>query len=160
MFWQNVFINIVSAISIAIIFFIIKEWIPWFRMPSISGMWKAKLLITNSSYNPHVEMMLGYNAYIYSIGTKIFGTAEKITEKTKDNPIKEYIGKNRTRMELEGSIQKNYLSWTKVIIHAVERGEKRDSSVIFRLKLKNKKMLGYFSSSAGDSSGEVLWEMK
>ena len=148
--------TILGGLVLAFIFFYVRE--KCFPLPDISGEWNVYTETTETSYDPYKDMLLTYKAVLLCEGSSITGTSEKIYEKssTKEG---NYTGKDRTRGEISGSIDKRYFSKDRVRIHIVEHGDKRDSTIYHDLKFENKSLMkGRFFTTAADSKGMVNWK--
>ena len=125
-------------------------------MPNIAGKWYSEIKIKHTAYIPFQDMVLRYVIMIWREGNIIKGTAEKIYEDSSTEKEKEIVGKDRTRANLEGYIEKNYLGRDKVYIHFIESGHLRESTAFYKLSFKsNERMEGHFDSMAADQKGEV-----
>ena len=103
-------------------------------------------------------MELSHVAMLWCEGPRIKGTSEKVSENSSKGEI-EYIGKDRTRGQVEGFIEKRYFSKDKVSLHIIEDGHSRESSHFQKLVIEtNDRMIGEFASTAADSEGEVTWQ--
>ncbi len=154
---EGIIATIFGGIVLAIIFFLFKASI--FNKTKLSGSWKIYTKTLKSSYKPYVNMELQYTAHILQNDLIIFGRAEKTKEKIENSPLKEYTGKKRTDMAINGTIYKNYIFKSKLTINIIEQGLERQSSSTYNLKIVNNKLLkGTFTSTIADSSGKVEWK--
>lgn len=132
--------GILGGIFLAIMFFLLKEKV--FHTGSLRGKWYIELTTTESSYNPYKNMILQHVLFLNFIDNQITGTSEKIYEDSsigmKRNHIIHYLGSNRTRTQLDGSIEKNYLGSHIISLHAVESGEKRTSTVFYTINVRRR----------------------
>lgn len=152
----NLIATIFSGLILAFLFFLAREKI--FTLPNISGQWYIEMLTVKTAYRPYNKMKLRYVAMLWREGNHIQGTVEKIYEASTTG-IRQFTGKNRTRGELRGYVQKNYLSKDRVYLHVVEKGHGRESSHIYEIDVQSeKKMVGTFTSMVADQSGEVIWQ--
>lgn len=151
--------NVIGGIILTVLFFIFKEKV--FRTIHLDGSWVYTQKTETTSYNPYKGMELTYLALVSISNNEILGTAEKVQEKSQKNPNKEYVGKNRIRVKINGHLGKSYTSKDKISIQIVECGEKRDSSTIHTLKVINEnKLEGTFSSTIANQTGKVIWERR
>ena len=126
-------------------------------LPDIVGRWNFEMQTENTSYRPFQEMILGYVAMLWREGHVVHGTVEKIHEKSSTGE-REYVGKDRTRGEIRGYIDKNYLGKDRVFLHIIEAGERRDSTYFHELTFGSKGcMIGTFASTVAEQDGAVLW---
>jgi len=101
-------------------------------------------------------MILIYEVMLWRAGNTIKGTAEKNHENS-STKHGDYIGKNRTRSQVEGNIEKRYFGADLVCLHFVDQGIRRESTTIFELTYHKDTitMSGIFYATAGSSSGEA-----
>lgn len=157
--------NVISAFTITIIFFILKEWI--FKIPKFHGKIYLKQTTLKTKYNPYQDMELQYLMNIRIEGLNIIGTAEKIYEDSSIGMKKEHIihynGKNRSYCQIEGYIQKRYISFhDKVIFHSFEENEQRKSSTYYQIEIRKKYLIfgeyvfknGSFQSTIAEQEGK------
>lgn len=156
--------NVLGGIILAVLFFILKEKV--FHTGSLRGRWYIKLTTTESSYNPYKQMILHHVLFLNFIDSQITGTSEKIYEDSsigkKRDHIIHYQGVHRTRTQLDGSIEKNYLGSHIISLHAVESGEKRTSTVFYTINVRRRFWCfgeykfsdGQFYSMIADQKGE------
>lgn len=106
-------------------------------------------------------MTLTYLVLLMREGHKLYGSAEKIYESTADGIKKEYVGKQRTRVQISGHIEKRYFDADRILIHIVEDGKQRVSSTFQKLECKNNNLLeGRFSSTISNQIGTVKWSKR
>jgi hypothetical protein len=148
--------NIISAILIAILFFIGKEYC-W-PVPQLSGCWTFVSETERTSLQAYKGMKLTYLTLLWQEGQKIYGSAEKVLEETASAAPRQYIGQQRTRVNIEGYLTKRYMRRSEVVLHMIEDGKARETSSIQELVLqRGGTMKGTFTSTAADSTGKVLW---
>ena len=157
---ETILLNITSTVLGGLVltglFFFARE--KWFALPSISGKWNFRSSTAKTSYNPYKDMELSHVAMLWCEGPRIKGTVEKVYEKSSTGE-REYIGKNRTRGQVEGFIEKRYFSKDEVSLHITEDGHSRESSHFQKLVIEtNDHMIGEFASTAADSGGEITWQ--
>ncbi len=103
-------------------------------------------------------MILRYVAMLWRKGNIIKGTVEKIYEKSTTGERK-FIAKNRTRGEIEGYIEKNYLTKDRLFLHVIEDGHGRKSTHFYEITVQsNEVMSGTFNSMVADQDGTVSWQ--
>ena len=111
-----------------------------------------------TAYKPYEGMILTYTATIWCEGPVIKGTAEKVYEKSSTGE-RPYIGKNTTRSEIMGYIDKRYFSADRVSLHIVEDGHGRESTHFHELVMqKDGSLTGTFYAMVAKSEGEVTWQ--
>ena len=148
--------TVFSGIVLAFIFFFFREKV--FSLPNISGIWNIRSETNTTEYNPYQNLELRFVAMLCCGGSRISGTIEKVYEKSSTGKIS-YTGKNRTRGEIDGFVEKRYFSKDRVKLHIIEHGQKRDSTMYHELIVeRNGQMKGSFSSTAADSKGDVTWQ--
>ena len=151
-FYIQLLSNIGSGIIIALLFFLLSDYV--FKIPKLSGFWIVTVTTLKTSYNPYKDMVLTYKILIWLEGKNIYGSGEKIKETTNGN-IQEYVGKNRSQIKINGSVLKKYLTPDKIVIHIEEKNIERNSSTIYLLEKKKKKWVGKFYSTVADSEGKI-----
>ena len=156
---KTVAINLISAVTggviLALLFFIMKEKI--LPLPEIVGRWHFELHTENTAYAPYQGMRLRYVAMLWREGHVVHGTVEKIHEKS-STAEKDYVGPDRTRGEIRGYIEKNYLGRDRLFLHIVESGTTRKSTFFHELSLRSRRCMdGRFASTIADQDGSVSW---
>ena len=146
---------IIGAFLISILFFTFSDFI--FKAPNLNGKWYAITSTDITHHKPFQGMILIFEVIIHQKGENISGTAERIAEIVKGNRY-DYDYEKRVRVEVDGSIDRNFLSKDKVNIHWLEHGNKRDSSAFFNiLRFNDHYMFGEFNSTVANSQGKVEW---
>ena len=154
---MNIIENIISGIILAFLFVLFKE----LKQPDITGSWYIETYTDETSYPKYKNMTLGYRVFIWRSGNKIKGTREKIYEKLDKDEKKVYDSREITRGDLEGSLEQNYLPFTKsrLYLHVVEKGKERETTDFFTIYIKSNKYLeGNFKSSSADQEGTTKWQ--
>jgi hypothetical protein len=156
---KNVAASIISAILIALIFFV---WNDFFCKPSdISGVWQVECYVLKSNHSEYEGMTLFFDVLLQQNGREITGTGEKVAEKSKGGEKYEFERDKRVHIEITGKLRNNFIIDDKVFLHFVEHGRIRESSTVENMKiLSNKLMEGTFFSTAADSSGKTFWKKK
>lgn len=150
-FWANILATLVGGMGLTFVFFIAREKL--FPMPDITGRWYLEIVTVNTAYNPYKDMVLRYVIMIWREGNIIKGSAEKIYENSSTGE-REYIGKDRTRANIEGYLEKKYLGKDRVYLHSVEAGHGRESTNFYDLLIKsNVDMIGAFNSMVANQDG-------
>lgn len=141
--------SISSGIFLAILFFLLRE--KFFGYPDLNDQWYLKSVTEESAYNPYKGMELHHQLFLVQDKSKIKGTAEKYYEDSSVGKegahVLHYSAENRRRAYIEGTIQKNYFSPDILILHAIELGEKRQSTIYCRIELKRKFIIGDYDFS-------------
>jgi hypothetical protein len=153
------FLNIISSalggLLLLYIVYIIGKYI--FVNPKINGSWVFEIETKQTDYNPYQNMMLRYTVVLIQEGLQLKGSGEKIFEKNKVEEI-EYIGKNRSIIEVSGIINKNLFSKSNVEIHYKEKNEVRESSSIHNVNIQDfNSMSGSFVSTIANQQGKAKW---
>ena len=152
----NTLSTVFGGVLLALFFFFAKEKL--FSRPKISGNWNVEIKTTQTEYNPYQGMVLRYIAMLWCEGPRVCGTTEKVYENSSTG-IRNYIGNNRTRGQIDGFIEKRYFSKDKVILHIIEDGHGRESTHFHDLTVeKTDLMFGTFSSMVANSEGEATWK--
>ncbi|MDE0148756.1 MAG: hypothetical protein OYG32_10970 [Rhodospirillaceae bacterium] len=152
-FLSDVFSTFVGGILLALSFFWIRE--KWFSFPEIEGRWFIKTDTIESDYDDFRNMILVFNAMIWREENLIKGTAEKIYEMS-STVQKEYVGKERTRSEVNGWIERKYFSRDRIYLHVVEQGHRRESTTFYTLVLEqDDRMVGTFVSMVANVKGRA-----
>lgn len=155
-FLYSLLAAVIGGGILAFLFFWIRE--KFFPLPEVSGRWFFEMHTVNSAYNPYKGMILRYVAMLWREGNRIEGTVEKIYENSSTGE-RSYEGKNRTRGEVEGFVQKNYFSKDRIVLHVIEEGHGRKSTNFYDLIVNaDDKMTGSFSSMVANQQGEVKWQ--
>ncbi|MFT4060578.1 MAG: hypothetical protein QM652_13665 [Legionella sp.] len=145
----DTFESIYSGIFLAILFFLLRE--RFFGYPDLNNQWYLKSVTQESAYNPYKGMELHHQLFLVQDKSQIKGTAEKYYEDSsigqKGTHVLHYSAGNRRRAYIEGTIQKNYFSPDILILHAIEHGEKRQSTIYCRIELKRKFLIGDYDFS-------------
>lgn len=106
-------------------------------------------------------MELTYLALVSLSNNELSGTAEKTHEKSIINPNKEYTGKHRIRVDMNGHLEKRYFSKDKISIQIIEHGSVRESSTIHTLTvLDENTLIGTFHSTIANQTGSVKWQRR
>ncbi|WP_337842025.1 hypothetical protein [Rheinheimera sp.] len=152
-FWADIIATLVGGVGLTFLFFFAREKL--FPIPEVTGRWYLEMVTVNTAYNPYKDMILRYVIIIWKEGNIIKGSAEKIYEISSTGE-REYNGNDRTRAEIEGYIQKNYLGKDRVYLHSVENGHGRQSTNFYDLLVKSEsEMIGAFNSMVANQDGTV-----
>jgi hypothetical protein len=157
-FIPDILAAVIGGAILTYIFFIMGEKV--FKSIDLNGSWAYEQETTISGYNPYKGMTVRFLALLAHDGNTIYGSAEKVYEKTSDGKEIEYIGKNRTLVKITGHIEKRYLSKDRIFIHITEFGQERESSTFHILneqKTDKNALDGRFSSTIANQQGFVKW---
>lgn len=147
---------ILSGVILSFMFFIFSDFIS--TTPNLNGKWRVELQTEKTSYSKYKDLKVYYDIILFQKGYEIYGTGEKVMELLPGQDTLKYNGKVRTRVELQGYLDKNYLSKDKLIIHSTEEGRQRESSSFYDLiKFDDHNMSGNFQSTVANSSGVTKW---
>jgi hypothetical protein len=153
---SDVVATLFGGAILAFLFFLLREKV--FPFMELDGSWIYEQTTKTSEYNPYVDMTVRFLVLLARDGNRIYGSAEKVFEQTRDGKEREYIGRNRTRAEITGHIEKRYFSNDRISIHIVENGESRQSSTFHILECKADGQLeGRFTSTISNQIGTVKW---
>ena len=155
-FFINFGATVLGGLSLGLIAFLWKERIH--PLPNIDGRWILEQTSHKSEYKPFVNLTITYMVLLARNGLEIYGSAEKIKDRTESGDVREYVGENRTRSIISGHIERNYLKRNRIFIHVEEHGEKRISSTFHTLGIENNNNLeGRFTSTIANQEGVVRW---
>lgn len=156
-FLSDILATVIGGGILTLIFFVLREKV--FKSLDLNGSWVYDQITTNSDFNPYNGMTVRFLALLAYDGITIYGSAEKIYDKTSDGTEREYTGKNRTLVKITGHIEKRYLSKDKFFIHITEFGQNRTSTSFHMLKKTDQnKLSGRFSSTIANQQGLVTWQ--
>lgn len=114
-----------------------------------------------TQYKPYYNMELEYRVLLRIEGSKVFGTLEKVREKSSTGE-RTYVGEHRSRGLIEGFVEKNIFGKDRLQLHVYERNHKRQSSTLHVLTIINEnddwKLIGEFSSTIANQTGSSSWE--
>jgi hypothetical protein len=150
LFGLNVLQTVVGGVLLTFLFFLLKE--KCFSLPNVNGTWYLEIHTKKTAYRPFEGMKLRYIVMMWREGGKIEGTIEKVYELSSTGE-REYVGKQRTRGQIHGSIEKRYFSKDRLCLHIVEDGHERQSSNFYDVTIfSTKEMIGVFSSMVANQS--------
>jgi hypothetical protein len=160
--------TIVGTILIGSFFMVASDYI--FPPPDLHGRWEFTTSPKYAHSHKHEIMKLTYTIRIFQEGNKFKGIGEKIKAEIPENELgvqslkEEYVGKARTRIQLEGYIKNNYFSKDRIRVFYTEGGESngpRSTATIQNLYFINDDELeGIFDSTISESMGKVRWTKK
>lgn len=155
-FWADIMATLFGGVVLAVLFF-------WFRekvvpLPRITGRWYFEMHTVKTSYKPYDGMILRYVAVLWREGSRVGGTVEKVYENSSTGE-RDFVGKNRTRGQVEGYVEKNYFGKDKLFLHVIEDGHGRESTNFYDLVADSDTIMdGTFSSMVANQSGTVKWQ--
>lgn len=148
-----------AGIFLAAFFFYARE--RWHPLPVINGTWHCMTYTSEqgnaaaSEQENYVGMFLIYRATFLQVGNMVRGTDEKRFEASDST-----VGRaTRTRSEIDGFLQKNYIDKSRLFLHMEEGGEQeglRESTRSYYMEIGAEKMSGDFESSVLDQKGKVV----
>lgn len=154
-FIPSIAATVLGGIILTFLIFWFKERV--FKLPDIDGRWYFITQTIESAYNPYKEMQLEHVAVLHRESSSVFGSAEKIYEISSTGE-REYVGKDRMKGIIKGSIERNFFSKSKLSLHSSDKDFSRESTTFHELLIISKdEMRGYFTSMIADQSGEVVW---
>lgn len=158
-FFPDILATIIGGLLLALIFFFLKE--KFFPIPAIMGTWRLIQNTELTQYIPYHKMELEYRVLLRIEGSKVFGTLEKVREKSSTGE-RTYVGEHRSRGLIEGYVEKNIFGKDRVQLHVYERNHKRQSSTLHILTIIKEnddwKLIGEFSSTVANQTGSSTWE--
>ena len=102
---DDVISNTLSGVILALIFLIVNDF--FFNPPNLNGRWIFKSTYEDSSYSNFENMEVYYSVSLQHINDEIIGFGEMIYENSNNGKI-EYIGDNRSQIEVSGHLKNNY----------------------------------------------------
>lgn len=150
--------SLVVALVVAIVLFAVRE--VFNNAGNCSGIYHTMSTVDHTSFNPYQGMQLFHTLVLYSDGYVVSGTSEKTGDVDKVRSH-ELFGSGKTRGEINGKVERNYLRRSVMNLHIVEYGEKRESTTFMTIKIRRFKIgtsleSGKFYSTAANSKGRVL----
>ncbi len=124
--------TIIGGVFLTIFYFACAQKL--LRPPRLTGTWVLESTVSQTKYNPFRGMVLRYKVLLLQDGARLYGTAEKIYEKSDKERI--FTGANRSTAILDGAIQKRYLGRSAIVLHVAEKGEQRSFSWIMEARCK------------------------
>lgn len=106
-FVSDILATVIGGGLLALIFFILRERV--YKTIDLDGSWTYDQKTEISAYNPYKDMTVRFLILLSRDGNTIYGSAEKIYDKTADGKERTYQGKYRTIAKINGHIEKRYL---------------------------------------------------
>ncbi|MER0203691.1 MAG: hypothetical protein DU480_07480 [Nitrosomonas sp.] len=151
--------SILGGITFSLIFFVWSDYI--FKQPDLNGHWFFTITYEKTSHSNFQDLQVTYEVILIQDGLRLTGSGEKVSEIQKDGTNIEYEGDNRTPIDIEGTINYNYLSHNNLNLHYKESGSLRESASFHRLTIFDTlRMKGTWESTIANSSGMVAWSRK
>ncbi len=150
----NVLSNIIGGLLVIFIAFYINEI--RFKV-DISGIWIVRTIHIDTNLKRYKDMELEYQIYLIQNGLEIKGSGEKISQKMSfQSSYYEYPRSERVLSKIYGSLEKNFVTKSKINLMIIEKGKLRETRTTFSLRIKRNDLLtGEFYSTAADSHGKV-----
>ncbi|MCP4429747.1 MAG: hypothetical protein GY806_02090 [Gammaproteobacteria bacterium] len=149
----NIFTSVSSAVVIALLLFVWNDH--FLKIDRLTGYWNVNYVTEKTTYDAFHNLEENYDFLITQSDNTLSGSGEKISELSPSGFI-EYDAEKRTHVKILGNLKYNFFSESEVDISHVEKGRKRESSRILRLKvISNDLIIGTFISTIADSSGHV-----
>lgn len=158
-FTYDMFRNVASAFVIALLFFLLKEWL--LKLPDITGRWYVETYTNETRRDEYKNMKVGYIVVLWRSGNLIKGTREKIYDQVENKEKQDYKTEDITRADLEGSLEQNYFPFfkSKLYLHVEEKGKQRETTEFYTIIVDSDKCLkGDFKSTAADQEGTTKWK--
>lgn len=147
---------VMSGVILAFMFFIWNDF--FYRTDNLAGAWQFSATIDSTTYRPFEGMRLYWRVILVQEGDVLTGTGEKISEFTAAGGEFEYEPKDRTRIDIVGTIRYKFFSPNEVQLHYKEHGAVRESSTFLELQIiSENQLLGSFHSTAANSRGKAEW---
>jgi hypothetical protein len=152
---SDILATLLGGMLLTLLFFLVREKLS--PLPRLSGVWDVTTTTKTATLPQYAHMVITYRVILLQSGRDMTGTAEKVGENV-GGVGHTYKGELRVRSVLSGGIEKFYFSRSRVQIHMVESGRKRESTTFFQLSIdKKNQMSGVWDSTAADSSGVTSW---
>ena len=154
---NRIIVPVTTSILLAIGGFVLFKVI--FRLPDLSGRWKFTVTYEETAYSKFDGLQVTYQVLLIQEDRKLSGTGEKLSDRGLTQESINYIGKDRSKIQIDGNIRRNFFLRYEVVIHYREEGELRESSTTQRLRQCGRDtMSGCFWSTIANTSGPVRWQ--
>ena len=136
----SVIANILAAIVVAFIFFLLKD--VFFKFPEFNGRYYLKLIVEETDYNPYREMEMHFLIYFSSSNGELVGGGERIYEDSsrgmKVEHVIHYSGSSKIPIDVSGRIIKRmFLSiFRRDVNGVILKFLKEDLAGVFLIKLE------------------------
>jgi len=152
---DEVISNTISGVILALIFVLVNDF--FFNPPNLNGRWIFKSTYEDTNYSNFENMEVYYSVSLQHINDEIIGFGEMIYENSNNGKI-EYIGDNRSQIEVSGHLKNNYFKKDTLVLSYTEDGHKRTSSTFQNLiRFDDAYMSGNFDTTIADSKGSTEW---
>lgn len=156
--------NLFNTVALAFIFFIASDYV--FKTPELTGRWEYTTYPVTAKSKMSEVIQVTYTILIAQEGVGIKGVGEKMrayippdNKHNLESFDENYDVGKRIRIEIDGHIEKNYLSKDKLTIYLNEAGHRRESSTVQVLTIEDKNyMVGGYISTISDSEGKIEWK--
>lgn len=147
--------SVIGGLILALLFLAASDFA--FKPPDLNGRWRIAMVTDRSSYTNYIGMVVLFEVMLHQNGNQLEGTAEKVAEISRGD-LHVYDYSKRVRIELAGSIDRNYLSRDTINLHWMERGRIRESSSFLHItRFNDSYMRGSFESTISNGSGRSEW---
>ena len=152
--------TIIGGLLLTIILFLFNEVI--FPKKNIIGEWKVLITILESTHEPFKDLQIEYIFHFLQKNNDIVGLGEKIKDMRPNEKPFEFVRSKRVRQEIEGYMERKFLTKPHVYLLIKEMGRVRISTTSYNLVFNKKSniMTGVFESTAGDTKGTVVLHKK
>lgn len=128
-------------------------------VPDLTGRWKFTIYYENTANTKFQGLAVTYQVLMIQDGFNLSGHGEKISERGPTQKALDYVGAQRTSIEVIGRITRRFFLGDVVVFRYKEAGLRRETSTIQRLVLCSRGALsGCFLTTIADTSGPVRWQ--
>lgn len=124
--------NILAAIVVAFIFFLLKD--VFFKFPEFNGRYYLKLIVKETDYNPYREMEMHFLMYFSSSNGELIGGGERIYEDSsygmKVEHVIHYSGSSKIPIDVSGRIIKRIFGNDTLNVFCKASSKARVSSMV------------------------------
>lgn len=150
---RNIIASVISAIIIALMLFVWNDY--FFKKDNLAGYWSVKYITDETTHDNFLDLEENYDFLFTQSGDALDGTGEKISEMSSLGFV-EYDTAKRTQVTILGTVKYKFFSNSEIDISHFEKGRRRPSSRILKLKvMSNNRIEGTFISTVAQSSGRV-----
>ena len=154
---NRIIVPLTTSIFLALGGFVLFKYI--LRVRDLSGRWKFTVFYKDTAYSKFEGMEVTYQALLIQEDRKLSGSGEKLSDRGPIQDAKNYVGKDRTKIQIVGNIRHNFFSRDEIVFHYKEEGELRESSTTHRLRQCGQDtMSGRFCTTIANTSGPVRWQ--
>ena len=128
-------------------------------VPDLTGRWKFTVFYENTANTRFQGLAVTYQVLLMQDDFSLSGHGEKISERGTKQEAINYVGAERTSIEVTGRITRRFFLGDVVAFRYKEAGLRRETSTIQRLVLCSRSALsGCFLTTIADTSGPVRWQ--